>query len=285
MSTAAAATPRFPSFAATCLDLDTPYPIQIYPHWTTALESRRKPRSKFMNHSKAHYALLVPTYSKHSKVFCALLDSVVRNVAADPLQLVGVFSSYDDRRKILTDCNACNQPVTAGAKLELRSLIFRPPPRVITRRPDYFKFNFQATKKLWALAQMRAALVLVLDSDFLVTRPIHLKTMIDRYSGVLYETSTSLEAFDDRVVATTNELLGVRSDRFLMEPPWIFRPPLVRQLLQLILHRSLSGMLPSAGKLPPLPPQGSPKGSQLEETPQSAAQHSRICATTLSPCC
>jgi len=139
--------------------------------------------------------------------------------------------------------------------------------------PDYFKFNFQATKKLWALAQMRAALVLVLDSDFLVTRPIHLKTMIDRYSGVLYETSTSLEAFDDRVVATTNELLGVRSDRFLMEPPWIFRPPLVRQLLQLILHRSLSGMLPSAGKLPPLPPQGSPKGSQLEETPQSAAQH------------
>jgi len=217
-----------------CLDVDKPEPPLRYVQWTTDRERRRASSSSAGGANYSSHALLVPTFAKHGRHFCVLLDSVLRNVRSrdGPLLLFGVFSSHDDRTSILGTCRVCGD--WPSSSLDLRSFIFRPPRAYLNREREEFvtktKFNFQAAKKLWSLAQLRAERVLVLDSDFVVTRPIELEAMLQRYGSVLYETSTSLQGFDERVVAATNELLGISSDRFLMEPPWIFEPRRVRQL-------------------------------------------------------
>lgn len=171
------------------------------------------------------YAVLVPTYLKHSLYYCELLDSIYRRTErSDPFLLVTVFSTAAEQHLILTSCDAC----AGRPDIVMRALVFDLP---YERAPSHW--NYQTAKKLWALAQIQAPRTLVLDSDFLIAgaNRTSLPRAIDAYARVDYCLKTRV-LWSQVVVRETNGLLGSDFGDFPLDPPWIYERAVVHGLLR-----------------------------------------------------
>ena len=89
---------------------------------------------------------------------------------------------------------------------------------------------YQCAKKLWALSQLVAEKVMVLDSDFLLSRPVNLPQLMEAYARILFESDAN-NPIDKGVLLNVNRLLGTTYSIFPMDLPWIFEPKYVRELL------------------------------------------------------
>ena len=242
-----------------CLAADSPRSPIVHQQWTPRQELQHPPIGT-LNHSSTasdQHAVLVPTYSVHRSAFCLLLHSLLRNIRTEtPLLFVSVFSTPKDRINILGTCGACSFNAVVDV-LHMQSLVFSPPPRFVNfkdkeddyagAKPNFWKFNFQTAKKLWALAQLRIDKALVLDSDFLLVQPVRLVPMIERYARVLFETTSVPNGLDEQVLRSANQLLGTQAKGFPMEPPWIFEPRYVRHVLRYVYQRAQAGHAASKG--------------------------------------
>lgn len=212
-------------------ELDVPLSPAYHKHCTPRQELHHRLATNETAHTS--HALLVPTWSGHKEEFCTLLLSLVRNsYAVPPILFVSVFSTPEDRVSLLGACETDPRAMTAA--LRMHSLIFQPPLRLLKqlRTRPHRKFNFQSAKKLWALSQMSTDVVLVLDADFVLTRPVDLCVQMTRYAAVLFYNYRHpvVDSQDALVLREANMLLGTAATAFYMEPPWLFRPRIVRQV-------------------------------------------------------
>lgn len=172
------------------------------------------------------HALLVPTHMKHIHYYCALLETIFeRTAAGSPFALFSVFSSLRDQALISQACNVCSE----RRDIVMHSLIFPYSIRIASSR-----YNFQSAKKLWALSQVDAKCVLVVDSDHLfIGLETNVPAMMDAYRRVEYRGPVSpRDRLGQSAIRSSNQLLGTNFHDLVLDPPWIYRPKWVMEMLQ-----------------------------------------------------
>ena len=165
-------------------------------------------------------AVIVPTHMQHAAYFKQLAAKIVLHVrpgsSSATATLATVFSSLSDARSLLPPLRV------KGSSFVLRPLIFDLYSAKLADGSYTTKFKFQAAKKLWALHHLQAAHTLVLDSDFVVTRPTDLTSLVKAHADRLILTPPPRLKIDQGVLKSVNRLLRSEFATFPLELPWIF---------------------------------------------------------------
>mmetsp|Transcript_61377 Transcript_61377/g.174325 ORF Transcript_61377/g.174325 Transcript_61377/m.174325 type:complete len:394 (+) Transcript_61377:43-1224(+) len=166
------------------------------------------------------YGVMVPVHAEHKEYYKKLVASLKKHKPEIPIQLITTFTSLREAQIILGNCDECY----AESGMDMRTLVFN----ILSYTVD--KFNFQAAKKLWALEQATMDHIMVLDSDFVISQPINMKQVVNRYERVLFRTASTMP-IDQEVLANVNQLLNTGFDIFPMELPWVYNQNMVTRLI------------------------------------------------------
>ena len=179
-------------------------------------------------------ALVVATHADHAFWYCRLLHSIIRHVEDLPtLQLVTVFSTRSEVRSMwLERCQAC----AITRPLHAKHTVFDLAPK-----PGQPKYNLQSAKKLFGLMRAQAPWSIVLDSDMLVLRAVHIGGALQTFGRVLYVPPLDAQhrlAYSDRTtLAQVNALLNGSWRVFPLELPWVYESARVRELSAFLASR------------------------------------------------
>jgi hypothetical protein len=185
---------------------------EVRQHFTSRCRPKRE--------ESVDVAVVTPTYPPHMPFIAQLARSLLlaHNVTRAPWDFIPVFSSSEDAAVMLPQLRSAAGEVSA---LSVRPLVFTP----LLLKEKQMRFAYQACKKMWAWQHLAHRFLFVIDSDFVLYRPVDLLAVAQAESRRVYYAHFErfhVISFHKKVVEYCADLLKVRRLSYIpIEHPWL----------------------------------------------------------------